>query len=126
MSKKVNPVGWFEIPVTDMARAKAFYTHVFDTELEDEQIGPDEQMAVFPTSGDVVGTSGALIKAEGHVPTLDGIRIYFTAPDIKATLARAREKGGVVLTEKTSIGEHGFWASFQDTEGNRVMLHSRV
>ena len=26
--------------------------------------------------------------------------------------------------KKTSIGDHGFIAEFQDTEGNRVALHS--
>ncbi len=51
--------------------------------------------------------------------------MYFTAPDIEATLARAREKGGEVLLEKTSIGQEGFIAYMCDTEGNRVALHSR-
>lgn len=25
-----NPVGWFELPVIDLARAKNFYTNVFN------------------------------------------------------------------------------------------------
>jgi predicted enzyme related to lactoylglutathione lyase len=29
-----------------------------------------------------------------------------------------------VLAPKRSIGEHGFFAAFLDTEGNRVGLHS--
>ena len=31
---KTNPVGWFEIYVEDMTRAKAFYEGVFETRLE--------------------------------------------------------------------------------------------
>ena len=31
---KANPVGWFEIYVQDMPRAKAFYEAVFQTKLE--------------------------------------------------------------------------------------------
>jgi len=33
--------------------------------------------------------------------------------------------GGKILMEKTPISEeHGFYAAFLDTEGNRVALHS--
>jgi predicted enzyme related to lactoylglutathione lyase len=124
MSEKINPVGWFEIPVTDMARAKAFYECVFELTLEEHQIGP-ELMAWFPMEEGVVGSTGSLVKAEGYKPSLDGVLIYFTAPDINATLARTKEKGGTVLLEKTDIGEYGFIAMIQDTEGNRIGLHSR-
>ena len=33
MDKVANPVGWFEIYVSDMTRAKTFYTAVFGREL---------------------------------------------------------------------------------------------
>jgi predicted enzyme related to lactoylglutathione lyase len=124
MSAEVNPVGWFEIPVTDMDRAKAFYEHTFGLELEQHEMG-EGLMAWFAMKEDVYGTAGSLVKAEGYEPGLEGILIYFTAPDIEATLSRAKEKGGVVLTEKSSIGEYGFYAVVQDTEGNRIGLHSR-
>jgi uncharacterized protein len=47
MSADFNPVGWFEIPVTDMARARTFYEHVLGLRLELHDIGP-LQMAWFP------------------------------------------------------------------------------
>jgi predicted enzyme related to lactoylglutathione lyase len=125
MSVQKNPVGWFEIPVKDMARAKSFYQHVFALELEEHQIG-SELMAWFPMAEGVTGSAGSLVKGEGYEPSLKGVLIYFTAPDIDATLSRAKEKGGRVITEKTSIGEHGFYALIQDTEGNRIGLHSRA
>ncbi len=31
--------------------------------------------------------------------------------------------GGKTLMPRTSIGDHGFIAHFEDTEGNRVALH---
>ena len=125
MSTQRNPVGWFEIPVTDMARAKAFYEHVFALELEEHQMGP-ALMAWFPMKEGVVGAAGSLVKGEGYEPSLEGALVYFTAPDIDATLSRATEKGGHVIAEKFSIGEHGFVALIQDSEGNRIGLHSRV
>lgn len=125
MTVERNPVGWFEIPVKEMARAKAFYEHVFAFELEEHQIGA-ELMAWFPMAEGVPGTSGSLLKAEGHEPSLQGVLIYFTTPDIEATLDRAIEKGGRVLVERTSIGEFGFVGLIEDSEGNRVGLHSRA
>jgi predicted enzyme related to lactoylglutathione lyase len=35
------------------------------------------------------------------------------------------ERGGKVLRAKTGIGEYGFVGHFEDSEGNRVALHSR-
>jgi predicted enzyme related to lactoylglutathione lyase len=125
MGAKANPVGWFEIPVEDMARAKAFYEYVLALELEEHQMGP-ALMAWFPMAEDVVGAAGSLIKGEGYEPSLEGVLVYFTAPDIDAALSRARDKGGRVITERTSIGQYGFIALIQDTEGNRIGLHSRA
>ena len=125
MSTQSNPVGWIEIPVKDMARAKAFYEHVFALELEEHQVGP-LLMAWFPMKEGVVGAAGSLVKGQGYEPSLEGVLIYFTAPDIEATLSRVRHKGGRVIAEKSSVGEFGFVALIQDSEGNRIGLHSRA
>ena len=124
MSDKLNPVGWFEIPVLDMDRAKDFYDAVFGFNLELHDMGP-MHMAWFPMIEGVQGSPGALVKMDGYVPTGDGIRIYFTAPDIEETLARASANGGHILQPRTSIGGYGFIARFRDTEGNNIAIHSR-
>jgi predicted enzyme related to lactoylglutathione lyase len=125
MDKEFNPVGWFEIPVTDMARAKAFYEHVFKIQLEEHDIGPIK-MAWFPMFEGAIGAAGSLVLADGYNPSTNGVLVYFTAPDIEAHQKRVKEKGGTVLAEKFSIGEFGFIAMVQDTEGNKIGLHSRV
>ena len=51
--------------------------------------------------------------------------MYFTAPDLDATLERALAAGGQVIVGRTDIGEFGFYAVVQDTEGNQVGLHAR-
>ncbi len=121
----MNPVGWFEIPVLDMPRAKAFYEHLLNVTFEDITMEQD-QMALFPMKDEGIGCSGSLVKSQGFTPGLNGIQIYFTAPDLDATLNRAEEKGGKILTPRTSIGEYGFIGFIQDTEGNKIGLHSRV
>ena len=50
--------------------------------------------------------------------------IYFSVEDIEGVLKRAGQTGGKVITEKMSIGEFGFVGHFEDSEGNRVGLHS--
>ena len=121
---KANPVGWFEIPVSDLDRAKSFYEKVFECELPVNEMG-GQQMAWFPWDGETIGSAGTLIKSEGYVPSTEGSVVYFTAPDIDAHLARVEANGGQTLVPKMSIGEYGWIAQFVDTEGNRVALHSR-
>lgn len=50
--------------------------------------------------------------------------VYLSVDDVALALGRARTAGGKVITEKMSIGEYGFVGHFEDSEGNRVGLHS--
>lgn len=124
MSAEFNPVGWFEIPVTDMTRAKTFYEHVFGLKLELSNLGP-LQMAFFPMKPDQYGSAGSLVKHESYAPSHSGTMVYFTVHDIDAALKRATERGGKVLGQKKSIGEYGFVGHFEDSEGNRIAVHTR-
>jgi predicted enzyme related to lactoylglutathione lyase len=81
-------------------------------------------MEMFPFEQDGPGASGALVAAEGYSPSHAGTMVYFSVPDIGATLSAVERGGGSTLLPKMSIGEFGFVAHFQDTEGNRVGLHA--
>lgn len=116
-----NPVNWFEIPVIDLKRAKAFYETVFGYELTTTEMGP-LKMEFFPMTQDGTGSTGSLIQAESYVPSHEGTMIYFHVDDIDATLEKVNKNGGKILNPKMSIGEYGFVAHFQDCEGNRVAL----
>ena len=123
MPDGVNPVQWFEIPVEDMERAKTFYENVFGFELKVVPLG-EFTMAWFPWVQGARGSAGTLVKANGYVPSHSGSMVYFGVEDIMATLANVEENGGKILRQKMSIGEFGFVGHFQDSEGNRVALHS--
>ena len=125
MAEPNNPVHWFEISVDDMDRAKEFYENVLDIQLGLQEVD-STRMAWFPTTEGGAGCSGALLKSEGRTPSHDGTMIYFSVADIEAVLARAEANGGRTLTPKTDIGEYGFYAYFEDSEGNRVGVHSSV
>lgn len=121
----MNPVNWFEIAVNDLARAKAFYEHVFGYTFMSMEMGP-AKMEMFPWDQEKPGSAGALIQSEGYTPSHAGTCIYFSVADIEGTLKKAEAKGGRTLQEKMGIGEFGFIGLFQDSEGNRIGLHSQT
>nr|WP_299537379.1 VOC family protein [Ulvibacterium sp.] len=121
-----NMVGWFEIPVTDMERARKFYETVFDIKISVHDLD-GLIMGWFPDAPNKSGASGSLVQHEMYntSPT-HGPLLYFSSKDVNIELARVEEAGGMILKKKTEIGEgHGFMALIQDTENNRMALHSR-
>jgi predicted enzyme related to lactoylglutathione lyase len=123
MDSTANPVTWFEIPVRDLQRAKAFYEQVFDASL-DLLEGGGVRMAWFPRPENAVGTSGGLIEAPGREPSKLGTVVFFNVRNIDAALATVEKNGGTVVLPKSGGGEHGSIAQFEDPEGNVVALYS--
>lgn len=118
-----NPIGWFEIYVQDMDRARAFYEAVFKVSLE--RIGAAQpELWRFPQSMTAHGASGALAKMEGVPSGGNSTLVYFTCGDCAEELGRVAEAGGTVHREKISIGEYGFVGLAIDTEGNLIGMHS--
>lgn len=117
-----NPVGWFEIPVSDMERAKSFYEDIFKIEIDVHDFG-QLLMGWFPNDMESPGASGTLVKAETYVPSYQGTMVYFSVEEIDDVLPGIEPAGGKIINQKQSIGEYGFVAHFEDSEGNRVALH---
>jgi hypothetical protein len=120
---KTNPIGWFEIYVQDMNRAKAFYESVFEGKLE-KLPGTDLDMWTFPMDINASGATGALIHMPGCPSGGNSTLIYFSCEDCAHEQALAAANGGTVFKEKFSIGDYGFIALVTDTEGNMIGLHS--
>jgi predicted enzyme related to lactoylglutathione lyase len=126
--KCVHTVTWFEIPTLDIARAQKFYETVLDMKFEIMEM-EGCKMAIMPTRGEPtkgeVSVHGALIQMEDRKPSDQGAMVYFNGgDDLSQYLAKVPEAGGVIIQEKTSIGEHGYFGMFKDTEGNVQALHS--
>ena len=122
MPSHANPVNWFEIPVSDLNRAKSFYESVLGIEITEMDMGP-KRMGWFPMEMGAAGATGALIQGDGYTPSHDGSLVYMHVDAIDPTLEAVNDAGGSTLVSRSSIGEHGFIAHFADTEGNRVALH---
>ncbi len=118
-----NAINWFEIPASNFDRAVTFYSQVLETELApNEMMGT--KMAFFPCKeGDV---SGAVCAGEMHKPSADGTVVYLNGgEDLSVPLDRVEGAGGKIMTPKTKISDEiGYFAIFQDSEGNRVAFHS--
>ncbi|MEI6489873.1 MAG: VOC family protein [Bacteroidota bacterium] len=125
MDATVNILNWFEISVTDTARAKKFYETIFSIKMETQEM-MGMKMTMFP-SADMNGkVSGALVEGSMHKPSMEGAVIYLNGnPDLAVVLGKVEAAGGKIVMPKTHISpEVGHMAFFIDTEGNRVALHS--
>ena len=124
---KKNPVGWFEIYVTDMKRARTFYETVLGTKLDklESPAGDMSEMWTFPMEMGAAGAGGALCKMDGG-PAGSGnsVIIYFMCDDCANEAKKAAANGGKIMKDKMSIGQYGFIALVTDPEGNVIGLHS--
>lgn len=123
-STSMNPVVYFEIPVSDMQRACAFYQRVFKVSLEVREVDGNE-MALFPFDDGQPGASGALARGSSYVPGKAGARVYFGVDDIVETLRLAVAAGAEVNYPVTEVPEYGWVAEFIDVEGNCIALYAR-
>lgn len=122
-----NAISWFEIPAIDIDRAQKFYEAVFEINMQTMDFGTTK-MRAFPLDNPMDGVGGTIIDSGGfHKPSLtDGPMLYLNGnPDVQIFLDRAVNAGGKILQPKTEISpEYGYMAIFEDTEGNRIALHS--
>jgi uncharacterized protein len=122
---KTNAIGWFDLYVSDMTRAVAFYESVFQQKLE--RIGDptgESQMMAFPADMTSYGAAGALVKSAYPSPGPGGTMIYFSVENCVIEESRVMAAGGKVTRAKFSIGEFGWVTLCQDTEGNPFGLSS--
>ena len=124
-----NAINWFEIYTSDFNRAKQFYTTVFGCRLTDVPMHSDRhsnmEYAIFAADEKGTGASGALVKLDEVQPGNGGTLIYFASEEIDAELSRVEAAGGKIIRPKLNIGDFGFIAFIEDTEGNMIGLHSR-
>lgn len=119
-------IGWFEIPATDIKRAKAFYDAVFNIQIQIQDFG-GVLMGWFPFDEDKPGASGSLIQNPAYEPSEHkGVLIYFSSEDVSIEMNRVVAAGGKVVKPKTQISpDVGYMGLFIDSEGNRIALHSK-
>jgi predicted enzyme related to lactoylglutathione lyase len=121
-----NPVGWFEIYVQEIERARTFYQNTLQVTLQHlpSPAGIHIEMWAFPMEMSASGCPGAIVKMADKDSGGGGTIIYFSCEDCAVETARAAANGGRIHQDKFSIGEYGFCSLVYDTEGNLIGLHS--
>jgi uncharacterized protein len=118
--KPQNAAVWFEIPVTDMPRAKAFYAKVAQASFQDDDTGPNP-MAIFSIADMESGVSGHLYPGK---PAASGsgstIHLAVSEP-LEDALKRVGESGGKVVSDIVTIPP-GRFAYCTDPDGNSIGL----
>jgi uncharacterized protein len=120
-----HSINWFEIPVKNFNRAKTFYETILG-----EPMKPMEAMGMksgfFPADLENGSIGGCIIEGPGYEPSDKGSLVYLNGgEDLSSVLSKIEAAGGKIIMPKTGIGPNGFMAYFQDSEGNKVGLHSR-
>ncbi len=118
-----NKVVMFEIPSSDIRKAKQFYEAVFDWKVE--LWGDDGAMALTTTADkdynptEVGGINGGFYKRKSKD---DHPSFGVETESIDQTIRVIEKAGGKVVTPKHAIGEWGFMADVADPEGNVMAL----
>lgn len=108
---------WSEIPVTDLEKAMAFYSAVFQINLEVTEQEPNPTVMLPTKEG--MGVAGHLYPGK---PATDGTgpTVHFACPDtVEKTLERVEAAGGKVLSPAIPIPV-GRFAYFNDPDGNSL------
>ncbi len=123
-----NAINWFEIPVSNFDRAKKFYETILETEMYEFDLGsPEHKLAFFPSEADKQSVGGGIMSGPGYEPSEKGALIYLNAgDDLSGPLSLVEKAGGKIHMPKTIIGDghNGYMAVINDTEGNKIALHS--
>lgn len=111
-----DKVTWWELPVPDLEKGKAFYGAVFGWTFQN--FGGSYEM-ITTSVGEMVGA----LDGSRDAPPAHGVAVYVNVADLEATLARVADNGGTVLDARTEVGgDMGWWAQFNDQAGQRIGL----
>lgn len=103
----------FEIPTDDMARAMRFYSQVFDWSIQNAGM-PGGEYYLIMTEGENPVNGGMMQRQHAQ----QGIVNYIGVPSVDEYASRVQQLGGNVVVPTSPIPGVGYFAIFQDTEGN--------
>jgi len=111
-----NPVVHLEIPVTDLKKAKDWYSRVFGWKAD---VMPEMNYALFDTGTPPGGGFNKVDKVKAG-----GCLFYIAVDDIDKKLKEIEEAGGKTVYGKSEIPETGWNAIFTDIFGNELGLYT--
>jgi uncharacterized protein len=124
----MDPVVHFELPAEDRARMATFYSTVFGWQTQ--MLGPEmgNYTVVTTTESDQGGrpTTPGTINGGFYLKTDDPASqapsVVISVDDINKSVEDVKKAGGTILSQPDEIPGVGLYASFRDSEGNRMSL----
>lgn len=114
-----NPFVHIELQTRDLARARDFYSRLFDWRLEDLPAPGGGMPYVMINVGEGTG-GGMLTNPDPAVPP--HWLAYVAVDDIEASTRRARDLGASVLQDVTPVGEYGWLSVIRDPTGAVIAM----
>lgn len=108
-----------DIPVTDKARASAFYGALFGWQIQAPPGFEDYPMWQAPNK---ISGGGLAPRDENFTQP----RSYVETDSIDDTLALVEANGGKVIMPKSPISDTSWWAFFEDPDGNVMGLYEGI
>lgn len=121
----MNPVVHFELPGQDMDRMKAFYEKTFGWKLDQlgQEMGNYVMARTSETKPDGFPTEPGRINGGLYPnPGTDKPSVVIGVEDVQHHVKVVKDAGGKILNEPMMIPGVGMYASFEDTEGNRLSI----
>ena len=117
----------FEMPYRNSKRVSRFYSSVFGWGMDDagEDMGHylvaitsevDKKM-MHKKRGAINGGFYNIGKSKYKYPSF-----VISVPNVEESMKAIKKAGGKIISKPTEIPGIGLWASFRDTEGNRVSI----
>ena len=114
-----NPFVHIELHTPDLARAKDFYSKLFDWRLEDMPAPGGDMPYTMINVGE--GTGGGMF-ADLDPKALPHWLAYVGVDDIEASTRKAGELGATVLQEVMQIADYGWLSVIRDPTGAVIAL----
>ncbi len=124
----MNPVIHFEMPYIDKNRAAEFYSKTFG--WNPQMLGPEMGEYVVMQTGET--DEKGMIQKPGMInggmykkpedPKGQYPSFVIGVDDINAAIEKIKQSGGTNISEAMEIPGVGMYATFVDTEGNRLSI----
>jgi predicted enzyme related to lactoylglutathione lyase len=113
-----NPFVHVELHTGDLAKAKTFYSSLFDWKLQDLPMTGGGSYTMINVGE---GTGGGMMSnPDPGVPP--HWLAYIGVDDVAATTEKARSLGATVIQEVMEVGEYGWMSVITDPTGATVAL----
>jgi uncharacterized protein len=113
-----NPFVHVELQTKDLPRAKDFYSGLFDWKMEDVPMAGGGTYTLIQVGK---GTGGGMYaNQDSAIPP--AWLAYVGVDDVKASTAKARELGAIIVVDCMEVGGFGWMSVFLDPTGATLAI----